>query len=541
MKNKGIGDLFHFLHVHIVSIIIVVVVVAGFVSSFYILNEKTKPEEDAAETVSYKEMNTIYESMSPVKTMNPLKSNDEDVYYISQLIYSSLFKLNNTLNIKKDLVSSYETNPGSGFVELKLKKAEFSDGSAVSSYDVSFTIEEIKRIGAKSPYYNYVSKIDYVSIYDNRNLTVYFKNSKDAALDNLVFPIVSEYSYYNDSQNRILGSGQYKVTSYDGETTLKLKANENYYGNIAENKIEFKIIPDKSTTPGLMTMDSITTFVSGAPDSDVDALDKDLQVTKIPSDSMEYIAFSFKNQYLKDSRVRKAIAYGIDNKALINDNYGNMAEESESIYYPGFLGTEKTGDSFAYDPKTAAQLLSEAGYKDSNEDGYLEDKKGKILSLTILVNENDSNRRDTAATICEYLNQIGIQATVDKKNWNSYRKSIRKGKFDIYIGGYSFDKQYNLKELFVKNNSLGYDSSKALQLAGTLETCIGAKKQKSTFVKLQKVLNEDLPYYCICYKDLSFITVSHFESESVPTYFDIYRNCAKWRWKRIVVEKNNKE
>lgn len=540
MKSKRINDLIQFLHEHIVYIIVIAVVLAGALSSFYILSGKTKPEQNKAEEVSYKEMNTIYESMTPVKTLNPLKSDDEDVYYISQLIYSSLFKLNNSLNIKKDLVSSYNTNADQGYVKLKLKKAKFSDGSSLSAYDVSFTIDQIKRIGSASPYYAYASKIDYVTINNNNSLTIYFRKSNDAALDNLVFPIVSEYSYYNDSENRILGSGQYKVSSYDGETVLKLSPNKKYYGTVADNKIQFKIIPDKSTTLGLMTMDSITTFVSDAPDSDVDALDKNLKVKKIPSDSMEYIAFSFKNKYLKDNNVRKAIAYAIDNKALINDNYSNMAEESESIYYPGFLGTKKSGDSFAYDPKTSAEILNDAGYKDSNEDGYLEDKKGNVVALTILVNENDSARTDTASTICEYLEQIGIQASVVKKNRQDYVKAVRKGKFDIYIGGYSFDKRYNLKELFVRDNSLGYDSAKALKYVKTMEKCISAKSLKKNFIKLKDVINNDLPYYCICYKDLSFIAVSHFESESVPVYFDIYRDCSNWKWKRIVVEKSEK-
>lgn len=536
MKNNIISDILHFLHVHIVSIIIIVVVASGILSSLWILNNNDSVEKEEKDTVSYKTMNTVYESMTPVKTLNPIKSNDEDVYYISQLIYSSLFKLNNNLNVKKDLVANYDTHSKGGYVDITIKKkAKFSDGSDVTANDVSFTISEIKSIGKKSPYYNYVSKIDYAIVTGSKSLTIYFKSPSDAALDNLVFPIVSEYSYYNDSQNRIIGSGQYKLSSYDGETVLKLKPNEEYYGDIAENKIQFNIIPDKSATPGLMTMDSITTYVSAAADSDVDALDKDLLVTKIPSNSMIYLGFSFNNTYLKNKKMRKAVAYAINNAEIINDNYGNMAQESESIYYPGFLGTKKKGDAYSYDPKSAAQLLSQLGYVDSNEDGYLETKKGKVVSLKILVNENDAARVDTANTICEYLEQVGIKASVRKKSWKKYVKALNKGDFDIYVGGYSFDKQFDLRELFKKKNSLGFDSENIRNLVNKMETCIDNKKQKETFIKLKKKLNDELPYYCICYKDLSFITVSHFETNSLPTFFDVYRNCSSWKWKRIVV------
>ncbi len=54
---------------------------------------------------------------------------------------------------------------------------------------------------------------------------------------------------------------------------------------------------------------------------------------------------------------------------------------SDSIYFPGFLGTEgNKGDAYELDQTGALKLLKEAGYEDRNEDGFLEnEKKGKGL------------------------------------------------------------------------------------------------------------------------------------------------------------------
>ena len=127
-------------------------------------------------------MSTIYFAMDPVKSLNPLSSQDRDVYYISQLMFSSLFKLNENLNIEPDLVSSYTANSGSGTVSIKLREdAKFSDGSRVTAEDVRYTVSQILRIGDESPYYEYASKIDSVKTSGSYSLTITFENPNDAA------------------------------------------------------------------------------------------------------------------------------------------------------------------------------------------------------------------------------------------------------------------------------------------------------------------------------------------------------------------------
>ncbi|NLD10391.1 MAG: hypothetical protein GX671_01350, partial [Clostridiales bacterium] len=105
----------------------------------------------------YVTSNTVYVPMHRISSLNPLSSKDDDTYYITQMIYSSLFELDSDLNIKKDLVSSYTTHSGS--VSIKLKNADFSDGSSLTAEDVIYTVREIKSIGSKSPYYVYANKI----------------------------------------------------------------------------------------------------------------------------------------------------------------------------------------------------------------------------------------------------------------------------------------------------------------------------------------------------------------------------------------------
>ena len=528
---------FDYLHEHIVKVIVIVAVLTAVISMAFILSDDGQKTQSGDEIVEYQSMKTVYFAMDKVKSLNPLSSQEEDTHYISKLVFSSLFQFDNTMGLKKDLVKSYETDAKDGEVKIKLRSdVEFSDGTDLTAYDVRYTVEQIGYIGNKSPYYVYADKIDYIDVHSDTSLTVYFKKPADAALDNLTFPIVSS-SLYSSTDEKPIGSGMYKYGSYANHKTLKLNPNQKYYGTKAKNKLVFKVISDKTKIPGLMTIDSVTAAVTTDSAVAIEAEDKNLQVTAIPSSEMEYLGFNFKHKYLKDARVRKAIAKVMDFDTIIKDSYGGAGMISDSIYFPGYLGTENNGDPYEQDPVGASQLLKDCGFTDKDENGILEDKDGKEFILEILVNENEESRVDAAETIAAEMQKIGIKADVKKASWKSYKKALKKGKYDLYLGGYRFDAQYNLKEMFAKNNFLRYNNQDVLELVQKMETALTAEKQKAAYEKLKPMLTEELPYYCIMYRTYSFMSVERFTADVIPSYHNRYAGCDSWQWEKVLTTK----
>ena len=87
-------------------------------------------------------------------SFNVYESADEDVFYINQLVYSSLFKLDKNLNISPDVVSEYSVDTSSGEVNITLKdNVKFSDGSKLDSSDVKASVERIIAAESGSPYF----------------------------------------------------------------------------------------------------------------------------------------------------------------------------------------------------------------------------------------------------------------------------------------------------------------------------------------------------------------------------------------------------
>ena len=538
MRKKQMEDkiyqLFDYLHDRIITVIVIVAILTFLISMILILTDEKEQEPVGSEITEYEEMETVYFAMDKVQSLNPLSSQEEDTYYISKLVFSSLFRLDAHLNVEKDLVSSYENDAGKGVVEIELRQdAEFSDGTSLNAYDVKYTIDQISYLGDKYPYYVYADKIDYIEITGDYSFTVYFKKASDAALDNLVFPIVCSNSF-DRADEAPVGSGVYRYGTYANHKVLDLKPNEKYYGEKAQNELVFKVISDKSKVPGLMTIDSITAAVVTDSAVSIEAEDKKLNVTPIASNEMEYLGFNFKHKYLKKVKVRQAIAKTIDLEAIIRDSYGDMGMVSDTIYFPNFLDVENTGDPYSPDQVGASQLLKACGFSDSDGNGILEDKDGKEFALGILVNRDDEKRTDAAKTIAAELQKVGIKADVETLSWKSYKEALKDGDFDLYLGGYSFDSQYNLKEMFEKDNFTGYDNEAARKLVNTLETAISAEEQKENFIKLKNILVEDLPYYCLAYKTYSFISVNHFSAEMIPNYHHRYHGCDTWKWEKVM-------
>lgn len=520
----------------IAAVIIIMVVLGVLINHFHndTADETTTAGKQAAVKSSYRQTSTVYLPMSRLRSLKFLSSKDSDTYYIAQLVCSSLFRLDSNLNVEKDLVKSYQAHPSSGKVDMTLKNAKFSNGNTVDASDVKYTVSQIKKAGSSSPYYAYAKKISSVSG-SGSSVTITFSKKKDAALDNLTFPIVDSSTYSSGNAWKPVGSGQYKISSLDnGRLSLVLKPNNRYYGSKASNTIHFRRLPNQDNVGGLVTTDAITGFLDTSEEAFSDASDKNLKSTKVKSPEAEYIAFRFKNAALKKRRVRQAICYAIDCRQLIQDDFGTNCIQSDTIYFPNFLGAGNKKDDYIFNQSKAILMLRKAGYRDRDQDGLLEDKKGKEVNLTLLVNSDNKRRTEAAQSIAEELKNIGLNVTVKKEDKASYQSDRKSGNFDLLMGGYIFDKSYNLKKMFDKGNELSYYNKAVASEVDKLEQTRSAAGQKAVYQKLKKELKKDVPYYCICYKTYSLTTVKSLKSSGKTVFFSPYRNVSTWSYKRTI-------
>ena len=529
-SNRELSKVKFLLRRYYIYLVVLGVLAAGIVATLKIYDTTTAPEESKKEASTVKLMaaDTYYLAMYEPDSFNVIASTDEDVLYLNQIVYSSLFKLDDTLNITPDLVNSYSVDSDKGAVRINLRQdAYFSNGTPVTSTDVEKTIGWIKN-NKSSPYYNYASKIGKVSIEGDKDLMIQFANPDNAALDNLVFPILSA-SNYKKGERFALGSGQYAYSSYDKGKLVRLKPNEYYYGGTSNNSIEVMFVKDKSIIPGMATLDAVTAFISKEQFADNIAEDKSLKCISLVSSEVEYLGFNCQKDILSDSKMRQAIAFAIDREKTILDDYGADAVAPDSFYYPGFLGSDKS-DSIKFDPKTSSEIMSAKKLKDIDEDGILETESGEDVSFKLIVNSGNANRVDAANSIAEDLKSIGISIEVVKLKEDDFNNALSSGNFDLFLAGLKIDKQFNLLDLYDELNFGNFEGETVERLTMNMEKTHTNEEQKAIFRDLKSVLYDEMPYFAICYRTFFFISTDTLETTDIPQFFNPYRNIGSWVW-----------
>ncbi len=109
-----------------------------------------------------------------------------------------------------------------------------------------------------------------------------------------------------------------------------------------------------------------------------------------------------------------------------------LAREATGPIRPGTWAYTDDVKRFPFDPEKAKALLAEAGWKDRDGDGLIEDKDGKPFTLTIRTNQGNDERKKIAELIQQRLKEIGIQVDIQLIEWAAFIKEfIKPRRFEV--------------------------------------------------------------------------------------------------------------
>jgi len=500
------------------------------------------------EQVTYEDSNTVFIPIEKIRTLNPAISLDEDTYYISKLVYEGLFVLDENLMPQPQLVSSYTFDADKLSHVINLKKGiRWHDGEDFTAADVKFTIDSLISLSysGETLYGDYVSNIASVKLdnSDEMKCTIYYKNSSDTALENLIFPILPFSKYKNvaalkkDSKNfKMVGTGPYQYSDYNSLSYLVLKGYQGYYGPIPNNILNFQILPSKTDAINLMDVNNITMLFSREIDRNTTITNKNIDPLSYVSNEAEFIGFNFQNEALAKKKVRQAISSAIDAQAILDAAYYKNGIPCDTLYYPGYFGIKNEGDAYEYSIERALELLTEAGYLDIDADTFVEDPQGNEISIGILVNENDQSRVAAAKLIKGMLDKLPIETHIEYCSWDEYNMRLNAGNYDLYIGGYQFDERYDLRRMLHSNygNLVRYTNTKLDEFLDEMQLSPMNDEKTQIFQQVKNILIDEIPYYCLFYKTHGVLTADAFRGDLSPMFNNIYVDSQSWSCSYIV-------
>ncbi|MGN0204763.1 MAG: ABC transporter substrate-binding protein, partial [Coprococcus sp.] len=137
----------------------------------------------------------------------------------------------------------------------------------------------------------------------------------------------------------------------------------------------------------------------------------------------------------EDIAVRQAVALSIDREALCELTDGSAAPAYSMIYDSVKNFSQEAKDDFmnnyANDPERAKQILADAGYADSDGDGYV-DKDGQNVEFTFYTRSSGTSVT-MAQGLQEQMKTVGIKMNIESIDWNYIYENINNDEYDAGI------------------------------------------------------------------------------------------------------------
>ncbi|GJE16988.1 ABC transporter substrate-binding protein [Methylobacterium marchantiae] len=318
-------------------------------------------------------------------------------------------------------------------LELTLREGvTFHNGDVFGPEDVAFTFNYVLTPEARTVTKQNVDWMKSTEVVDARTVRIHLKTAFPAALEYLAGPMpIFPAAYFrkvglDGFAKAPIGTGPYRIVSVDNGRGVKMERNATYWpgspiGQPKIGKLEFRVIPDADSRMAELVTGGID-WIWRVPSDQADQLNAAPNVSVLSAETMRVGFLQFdtlgrarENSPLKDPRVRQAISYAIDRKAMVDNLVrGGSRVMNSACFIDQFGCTDEGVPRYAYDPAKAKALLKEAGYPNGFE-----------------IDLGAYRERDYAEAVIGYLRAVGITARLNYLRYAALRDMIRGGKVSI--------------------------------------------------------------------------------------------------------------
>ncbi len=483
-------------------------------------------------------------SSNMAKTLNPLVNSDETVDAALSLLYEKLIVIDAQGKAQPNIADSWTFDDDGSTVYINLKNNVcFSDGTRLTAYDVAYSLKTIDN--AENSYYkSCVDNIKTWSVTGDYSISVTFYGSTGRNIYYLAIPIISrtfyggEYADEETNTDTALGTGYYRFESYEKPDKLTLIASLNCFKGMAGvNRIDVIMTKDSETTINLFSQ-GITDIIAVDSTKAGDAAGRiGVKSTPYKTNEYDFIGFNFNNEILKDRNVRQAIAYAIDKDSLIEGIYLGNAEKAYSPVSSSSWLYDSSVYGYDYDLSVAKMLLEQSGWMFRSGSDDVRQSSGdspKKLSLSILVNGENNERKQVGIKLAESLEGLGFEIVLETVNFDTYKQRLENGSYDIFIGTWNLSPVEDYTFMFGSQelngedwNLINYSSTKMDEYLTACRAAVSDEDMKAAYSSLQKYISQELPYISLVFRESNLYTSSRIDGDMAPIMYSVYNGIEK--------------
>lgn len=473
-------------------------------------------------------------------TFNPYTAKTNINKQLSTLLYDSLIKLDNSFKAVYSIAKSVKTT-GKKCV-VKLNSVVFSDGTNLTADDVVYSCN--LALKSKNSYAKNFYVLKSVSAADSKTVEFTLKKNDPYFINLLDFPIIKKGSdKIKDSDSVIqppIGSGRYKVNKLKN----KLVINSKHSGKKPKIKT-IKLInsPDTESVEHYTQIGAADIYYSDISDGTILRLSG--QKYDVNLNNMVYIGINQNYGALKENSLRQAISSAIDRSKICQDSYYNNALAATGFFSPVWEPTKAVQNiQITANKQITIENLEKIGYNKLNSAGIRENSNGTPLSFTLLVNCENRIRVAAAMNIASQLLESGIKITVVEKKFKEYRKALKKGDFQLFLGEVKLTDNMDISCLVTEDGSAAYglpkketdkdgkdkkeDKSQETEDKNTPsaktagEVVEGFYKGNNTIADIASVLQNDMPFVPVLFRTGVLFCNENIENIDLYSQSDIF-------------------
>lgn len=434
-------------------------------------------------------------------TLDPRLAADAHAIRITQLIFGQLVKLDDNMQPVPYLAEKIE-NPNNTTYLITLRKGiKFHDGKPLTSDDVIYTYKSVMDPKLKSPAKYNFEKIKEIKKINAHTLKIKLAEPFAPFIIALTMCIVPKHiaeKAGEDFYKTPIGSGPFIYQKASSDKSIILASNPNYFkGKAKFENLIFKVVPDTTVRILEMLKGNIDIAQNSIPVTLLDKFkdSKDFKVSFSPSLNLAYLGLNLSDEILKNDKIRKALAYAIDKKAIINYKFKGKAKKAYGLFSPIHWVFNKDVEKYDYDPEKAKKLIKKSG-----------------LPTPIKLNYKTSTNKERieiAKVIINQLNKVGFKVSLKSNEWGVFFADVKKGNYQIYSLKWPAVPNPDFMYYIFHTSSLPpnganrsrLENSKLDNLLDKGRTETNFKKRKKIYAKAQEIITEELPYVFLWHED----------------------------------------
>lgn len=316
----------------------------------------------------------------------------------------------------------------------------------------------------------------------------------------------------------VVGSGPYRFIEHRAQDRVVLERNPNYwnsahrYGQSWPDRIIWMTINDRNAALSSLKAGEID-FVPR-----LDQVQYKYEKERFAQNAIKpaeydfpaynyvgYNAASTDKPFLADGRVRVAFAHAINKQGMIDNVYFGNAFPVNSPIYRLRPEYDSSITPYEFNLDKARKLLDEAGWKDTDGDGWREqvvNGKKVPMEFSILLNSGNTARKQMALLFCDALGKIGVKANPSTLEWAVFLDQLDKHKFDAYIGGWAMGvTEGDMYQIWHSgsiaaggSNYVGFRNDRVDQLIDMIRGEFDYEKRKAMYQEIQSIIHKEQPY-----------------------------------------------